>query len=241
MNPVMREITISVVSHGQGRLVDQFLRTLQEHSNPAMPLIITENIHDPVSIEVPKGWHATRIVNSSPKGFAANHNAAFKSCNTPYFCVVNPDIQLAEDPFPGLVEHFADAAVAVVAPLVKNPAGRPEDSARRFPSAFTLLRKALLGDRADYPHTGPVIAVDWVAGMFMVFRSSDYASVGGFDERYFLYYEDVDICRRLARSGKKVIYDPRVTVIHDARRESRRNPRLARHHLASMRRYFFGH
>ena len=74
--------------------------------------------------------------------------------------------------------------------------------------------------------------------MCMLFRSETFRALGGFDERYFLYYEDVDLCRRAARRGLAVVYDPGVELIHDARRASRRNPRLALHHARSIARYF---
>jgi N-acetylglucosaminyl-diphospho-decaprenol L-rhamnosyltransferase len=76
--------------------------------------------------------------------------------------------------------------------------------------------------------------------MFMLFRSLAFKSVGGFDEAYFLYYEDVDLCRRLAAAGGSVIYDPRTTVVHDARRASRRNPALAARHFRSALRFLLG-
>jgi GT2 family glycosyltransferase len=72
----------------------------------------------------------------------------------------------------------------------------------------------------------------------MLFRSETFRALGGFDERYFLYYEDIDLCRRAARRGLAVVYDPRVELVHDARRASRRNPRLALHHARSIARYF---
>jgi GT2 family glycosyltransferase len=59
----------------------------------------------------------------------------------------------------------------------------------------------------------------------------------GFDEAYFLYYEDVDLCRRLRKRDYRVVYEPRAEVTHAARRASRRDLRLMRHHLASMLRY----
>ena len=76
--------------------------------------------------------------------------------------------------------------------------------------------------------------------MFMLFRSEAFAAVGGFDERYFLYYEDADICRRLQGAGRPVVYVPAAEVVHDARRASRRDPRLALHHAASAWRFMRG-
>lgn len=172
------------------------------------------------------------------KGFGANHNAAFARCRTPYFCVCNPDIRLPADPFPSLISNFTGETVAVAGPLVRNPAGAVEDSARRFPTAATLLKKIFVDRREpDYPTGRGPLEVDWVAGMFMLFRSDAYRAIGGFDEGYFLYYEDVDICRRLRKAGEAVIYEPRAEVVHDARRASRRDPRLALHHLRSIVRF----
>ena len=82
---------------------------------------------------------------------------------------------------------------------------------------------------------------EWVAGMFMLFRSQDFARLGGFDEAFFLYYEDVDICVRAWKQGMKIVACPQVSVVHDARRDSHRSARHIRWHLASMVRYFFKH
>jgi GT2 family glycosyltransferase len=154
--------------------------------------------------------------------------------------VANPDIRLPADPFPQLLRQFADSKVAVIGPLVRNPVGGIEDSARRYPTFGKLAGKLFGGSaKADYPVDRGPIEVDWLAGMFLLFRAEAYRSIGGFDERYFLYYEDVDVCKRLKTSGFNVLYEPRAEVIHDARRGSRRNPRLASLHLQSAMRFLF--
>jgi N-acetylglucosaminyl-diphospho-decaprenol L-rhamnosyltransferase len=77
--------------------------------------------------------------------------------------------------------------------------------------------------------------------MFMLFRRQDYSRLHGFDEQFFLYYEDVDICVRAWQQGMLILACPRMSVIHDARRYSRRNALHMRWHLASMARYFWKH
>ncbi|HEX6530100.1 MAG TPA: glycosyltransferase, partial [Burkholderiales bacterium] len=126
-------------------------------------------------------------------------------------------------------------------PLVRSPDGKVEDSARRFPTVGALVKKLFAEKRRpDYPANAGPQRADWVAGMFILFRREAFEAVGGFDERYFLYYEDVDICRRLQRRrGSRAIYDPRAEVVHDAQRASRRDLRLARHHAASLLRFLF--
>ena len=75
----------------------------------------------------------------------------------------------------------------------------------------------------------------------MLFRSEAFAELKGFDEKFFLYYEDVDVCIRAWNRGLRVLACPRVSVIHDARRDSRRSLRHLRWHVASMRRFFWKH
>jgi GT2 family glycosyltransferase len=233
-----RDVTLSVVSHGQNALVNQLLEDIARVCADRVHVVVTENIADTVPLATP--LPVERIINDRIKGFGANQNAAFERCRTPYFCVANPDIQLPADPFPPLLECLQDRQVAAIGPLVRNRAGGVEDSARRFPTLGSLIRRALAGTQSpDYmPEHGRQV-VDWVAGMFMVFRAEAYQRVGRFDEAYFLYYEDVDICRRLSRIGLRTVYEPRAEVIHDARRGSHRDLALTRHHAASMVRYLF--
>jgi hypothetical protein len=229
-------IALSVVSHAQNWLVNQLLVDLAQFHPAGLSIVVTQNVPDPDRLAARLG--AEVIVNERPRGFGANHNAAFRRCDAPYFCVVNPDIRLNMDPFPALVQALQSAKGAVAGPRVCDPDGRTEDSARRFPTVLRLLGKLFSGAAGpDYPVDRGALEVDWVAGMFMLFRSDAYREVGGFDERFFLYYEDVDICRRLLARGHRCVFEPEASVIHTARRASRRELRLMRIHAASAMRY----
>jgi len=228
-------ITLSIVSHRQNALVNLLLEDLQRHCRTPLRIVLTQNVPDDIALPRDAG---EIIVNSSPKGFGANHNAAFRRCTTEVFCVLNPDIRLAADPFPALRAALSQSQVAAAGPLVVDAEGKPEDSARRFPTFSSLLKKAFASQRGpEYPFDKGAQQVDWIAGMCMALRSAAFAQVGGFDERYFLYYEDVDLCRRLHAAGYGVVYEPRASVIHHARRTSRRNPRYMAIHAASALRY----
>jgi len=79
---------------------------------------------------------------------------------------------------------------------------------------------------------------DWVGGMFMLFRSDLYKTLGGFDEGYFLYYEDIHLCARLRVAGMRVVLEPKAEIIHDAQRASHRDLRHAWWHATSILRFF---
>lgn len=234
-------ITVSIVSHGHGALLPGLLLDLVRCPEVGK-VIVTRNIPEPALETVIPGWQVI-IDNPHPKGFGANHNSAFQQINTAYFAVLNPDIRLVDNPFPALLKGLEYDGVALCAPAVVNPAGGLEDSARHFPTFLGLARKLLCrcNGRLLYDLGNQPIPVPWVAGMFMLLRSSDYIALNGFDERFFLYYEDVDLCARLWKSGRKVMLCPSAHVIHDARRESHRNPRYMLWHMASMARYFIKH
>lgn len=236
------DISISVVSHLQIELVGQLLGDLDKYCRDSQfEVILTLNCGEVVPFDL--GGFAFPIIlvqNSQPKGFGANHNQAFLEATGRNFCVMNPDIRFGSNPFTALLPVLVDVSVGVVAPLVLSDSGEVEDSARRFPTPSKILCKALGRSReSDYSLGEDLLHPDWVAGMFMVFPRAVFERLGGFDQRYFLYYEDVDLCGRLRLTGYEVMLNPQVKVIHYAQRASHRNLRYMRWHLTSMLRFFF--
>jgi GT2 family glycosyltransferase len=179
------------------------------------------------------------IRNPRPKGFGANHNAAFASGCSGFFCVINPDIRLQNNPFPALTEILGNSRIGVVAPLILDPEKTIADSARKFPTVISILGKVFRRKNGpDYVITDQLLFPDWVAGMFMLFRRDVFEELHGFDRDYFLYYEDVDLCARLRLAGYLTALCPDVSAIHDAQRTSHRNLRYLKWHLSSMLRFF---
>ena len=234
-----KRVSISIVSHRQGALVNDLLGDIARYCRN-VEVLLTMNVEEALPFDAGRFDFPLRIVrNAARKGFGANHNAAFRKAAGQYFCVLNPDIRLTADPFPVLIAALAEAGVGVAAPRIVNPDGETEDSARRFPTPWAIVRKAFAGvPHHDYEITNVPLRPEWVAGMFMLFRSAVFGEIEGFDERYFLYYEDVDLCRRLRSRGYDVRLVPSVSAIHDARRQSRGSLRHLRWHLASMLRFF---
>lgn len=234
-------ISVSIVSHRQGTLVKNLLTDLNTYCATQIEVILTVNIEESLPFSEREFDFPLRVVrNAITKGFGANHNAAFRQTETAFFCVLNPDIRLESDPFSVLLGTLSNAGIGVVAPRILSPGGEVEDSARRFPTPVYILKKALgITRKLDYEIGDAPIRPEWVAGMFMLFRSETYRELGGFDEQYFLYYEDVDLCLRLRHAGYEVALMPQVSAIHDARRRSHRNLRYLRIHTTSLLRFLY--
>lgn len=235
-------ITVSVVSHHQSSLVQGLLQDLACFCGiDAAEVILTLNLSEELALSVTEYPCPVKVIrNASPQGFGANHNQAFHQAKGKYFCVLNPDVRLSEDIFKPLIRILdEDVRIGVVAPKIINPEGTVEDNARQFPSPSEIMGKALGGRSSAYEEDEQQVSFpDWVAGMFMMFPAKIFAEMGGFDERYFLYYEDVDLCARLKLAGYRVALYRDVSAIHDARRTSHRNLRYALLHLSSILRFF---
>lgn len=226
-------ICVSVVSHGQVEIAAAFLRTLAKHlPAPVSQVVYTRNIVEPDLPALDLG-HIKLLVltNQKPKGFGANHNAAFALCDQPFFCVVNPDILLTSDPFSALLDEFRDQTLGLVAPLVTTPSGQTENTARKlYTPAELVMQKLRPANHAA--------SADWLAGMFMFFRSSAFRAVAGFDPGYHLYIEDVDICTRLRIARWRLRQSADAIVVHNAQKRSHRSAVYMRWHLAGMLRYW---
>ena len=229
-------VTASIVSHGHGQMVARLVEDLLPCPE-VLRIVITQNVDEEVAYPSDPRLDVRR--NAAPRGYGANHNTALADATTPFVCVLNPDIRFQGNPFPALLRSFDDQSVALSAPKIVSPDGVTEDSARQFPTFSSLAAKAFGKNDGTYSDKTDLLNPDWSAGMFLLMRREAFAKVGGFDEGFYLYYEDVDLCWRLRRAGYQIVQDRTVAVTHDARRESRRSLRFAKWHLASMARYLF--
>ena len=249
-----RTIYISIISHNQAILVEKLLNQLLAFNyKDNINITLIANTNNSLTNTTVRGSEKLYskndvqvVQNNRVLGFGENHNSTFRrySLNNEdsIFLVLNPDIILNSSVLEVLqikLNQCLIENVGVLAPSIVNGRGFLQDSARNIPSPIELVSK--LGGR--YPRweikdEGTIYYPDWVAGMFMMFSTEAFAAVGGFDERYHLYYEDVDICSRLWLAGYKVMVDPSVSVIHDAQRTSHRNLRYLSWHAQSAARFF---
>ncbi len=235
-------ITVSVVSHGDWEPLQTFLRTLSLHEVAAsIQLIVTDNLGQDLAQLDPTPWHSLTILrNERPAGYARNHNAAFALAGGEYFCVANPDVCLTQPVLQTLLGSIRAGDGAIVGPLIVDSNGLIQDSFRSLPSPLRILGRGLRNwaPLRDFVVDRELLQPDWIAGIFLVLRSDTFARLHGFDARYHLYFEDVDLCTRARLMGLPSIVNTTVRVEHDARRASHRQWRYLFWHLQSMARFF---
>jgi N-acetylglucosaminyl-diphospho-decaprenol L-rhamnosyltransferase len=191
------------------------------------------------------------LVTGRNLGYGAAANRGVAATSAPLVLVCNPDLEVRPGALASLERALAgDAGRALVGPLIRTPQGARYPSARRFPSMVDAAGHALLGIFApdnrftrSYQQTGldgtdgPTVAVDWVSGACFLVRRSAFEQVGGFDEAYFMYAEDVDLCWRLGRKGWSVGYATGAEVVHVQGVSTDRTPyrMIAEHHRSLLR------
>ncbi len=201
-----------------------------------------------------KGKTAARILeHRTNAGFGGGNNVAVQHAKGEYILFVNPDNILPAD----AVEHMlkalkADPNGGIIGPALVYPSGLLRPSARRFPTVRDLFYKRVLPTRWHERYakeiqdgTGGVREVDWLVGACLLMRRDLFETLGGFDERFFLFFEDIDLCRRCRNAGKKVLYDTSVRVLDRERRLSGHGAvslltnRTTRIHVMSAMKYFW--
>lgn len=234
-------ISLSVVSHGQIREVRRMLQSLSQHSS-GLPfeIILTENLRRDVPyLSELQAFGIRSRVNYRPHGFAHNHNLALSSAEGEYFAIVNPNVVFIEDVFPALIGDIQAGRGDIVAPLVVSQKGAVEDSFREVPTPKLLLMRRLFPKRYR-PVLMPESDVypEWLAGIFLIVKSDLYRALGGLDEGYFMYFEDVHLGCHARLAGYRLMLDRGCKVIHERTHANRSNPRHLYWHMRSAIRFF---
>lgn len=184
--------------------------------------------------------HVSAINSSANTGFGAGHNVAVAKEESTYHLVLNPDVLMESAALTGAI-HFMQEypAVGLLAPRVLNPDGEPSYLCKRYPSVLDLVLRGFAPgwvkqrfrnrlyhyEMRDITQSEPVMNIPIASGCFMLFRTDVLKRLGGFDERYFLYFEDFDICMRM-KSIASIAYVPSIHITHsggDAARKGRRH------------------
>ena len=188
------------------------------------------------------------IANSENKGFGKAHNQVIGLIDSDYHFIINPDIIVRDDVI-GKMCAFMESKpeCGLSSPDIRFPDGRVQVLAKRNPKPKYLIASRLASDREnnknlreyamlDEDLTKP-LKIENCSGCFMCIRTALFEKVGGFDDRYFMYFEDFDLARTVSRYAE-IWYDPDAVVYHEWGRDSKRNFKLMFIHIQSTVKYF---
>ena len=221
-------------------------------SRIAVRVYLVENSADPHLAQLAASTHARYIHLPHNPGYGAGHNTAMREAMTNgcrYHFILNPDVRFPIGALETLVDYLdAHEGVGMVAPRVQYPDGRPQHLCKLLPHPLDLLVRRFFPfvhrfsgredhyelRRSGYDRIMPVPAL---SGCFMLLRMSVMRQIGLFDERFFMYLEDVDLTRRIGAVAQTIYY-PHVCITHAYARGSYTSLRLTGHHVRSAVRYF---
>lgn len=248
-------LAVAVISYDTRDLLEHCLRSVRA-ARPAQAVVVDNGSTDG-SIELVRTHFAemTLIVNDPNRGYGAAANQAIASCSAPVVLLLNSDTEIAPDALSALGRYLAEHPEAAVAgPRLVNTDGSLQPSTLGFPSPADMLmgdtglhllvsRTPVMRERflRTWSHDS-ARPVPWLRGAALAIRRSSFDAVGGFDERYFMYWEEVDLCRRLATAGCQTHFAPVTDVLHARAASTSRHPAaMRREWLVSYGRYLSQH
>lgn len=247
----MPDVSVVIVNWNGGELLARALRSVRESAPPLVAeLIVVDNAStDDSAARARAHGDAMVIRNRENLGFARASNQGIRESRGRYVVLLNPDAELLPSALDALVGYMdREPRVAAAGPALLNPDGSLQPSGWPFPrlSALLAIHPVLRRLARDAPpRNGRDMAcptdVDEVSGACMILRRAALDGIGLLDERFFLYFEDVDLCLRFKRAGWRVAYVPDARVLHRWRSRTDPSPDAQLHHLRSKLRYVRKH
>lgn len=193
-------------------------------------------------LEIQKNKYSAKwIFNDKNGGFAYAMNKGLEKAIGDVLIIMNPDVRIKEGLNDMLSYFQSRLKVGIVAPKIVNISGEIQDSFRTFITPWNFLYRHLsrfLGQGSCIEAKEEVQEVDWVIGAFMMTSRSAYKKVGGLDDKYFMYCEDMDWCKRMHRHGYSVVYYPQAVIEYEGTRSARHSWKYAWIFMKSLFRYW---
>ncbi len=248
MNP---KVTGCIVTYNNMKTIKKAVDTILKYTDENFRLyVVDNNSTDDTPKFIRENYPEVCVIETGTNsGFGAGHNIVLPMLTSEYHIVINPDIVINENAIEKIIDFMdANPDIGLLSPKICFPDGREQILGKRNPRLKYLIASRMRDENnpskllREYAmqdcNLSDVTDIENTTGCFMVFRTSVFKELKGFDEGYFMYFEDADIARR-AKGISRVVYYPHATILHEWGRESKRNFKLMLIHIQSMFRYFF--
>lgn len=250
-------LSISIVAYNNYEDIMNAVVSIEKYTSPVLTkqiFIIDNGVSVSLSEDVEKFRYFLKdyqdieyIDVGSNIGFGKGHNKILNVLNSEYHAIVNPDIILCEDSFTKIIEWMDENKdIGMTIPVLIDEKGNIQHVYRRELTIFDMFNRMILKNyfkkrsqkhiMQDMDYSKP-FQVPFGQGSFLVIRSDLFKALNGFDDNFFMYCEDADLCKRVNKVSK-LMYFPGTKVIHKWERGSHKNKVLFKYHLKSMKYYF---
>lgn len=248
-------ISILTVNYHSGSQLAELVGSIREYPPTGGWEVVVTNNSPVEQLDSTGNGEGVSVIDAQNVGFAAGINLAFRRSRGDVLMIANPDVRVTRGSLDRAITSLREMPeVGLILPLLRYPDGGVQPSVRRFYTwpvvCYARSPMRWIGWRPEFFRRylyeeldgSKAADVDWGLGGAMFLRRSDVEREAVFDERFFLYFEDVDLCLRTWRRGRIVRYLPDVELIH-AHRRSSKNPFSAAgwHHFSSMMRFILKH
>ncbi len=216
-----KKLSVIIVSFNSQDFIDKCIISVLKFLPDKSEVIVLDNASEDLTVDKLKQFtpKIKLIISDKNLGFSNGNNKAVKIAKGEYLFFLNPDTYLTEDIFTPLINFYqADENIGIIGPKLITPDGSIQATVKKFPSVWGAFKELILGIPKTYsqyiPKENKPIIVDCVYGAAFLISANLFRNCGGFDERYFLYYEDIDLCRKLKKLNKKIYYYPLIELTH---------------------------
>ena len=242
------QISISIVIYNEdSTLLKKRLNSIL-NAGLNLHVFLIDNSPEPTANFINFHDKLTYIFNGANLGYGKGHNLILQEITSDYHLVLNPDVDFNTNILTEIISQLeSDEQIGLVTPKVYYPDGSLQYLCRKHPSFLDLANRLLKFSKSrtiksEYKNVdleNDTFNPEFVHGCFLLFHTRVFKNLNGVDESFFLYMEDADICKRIWESGFKIQYYPKVNIVHQHRRASKKNIFLFFTHLRSSFRYFF--
>lgn len=243
------KLSIQIVNFRSRRYLRKCLFSISENMPDGIEaeVLVINNDDEALTgvIETMKGAFDLQILELQKNvGFGKAHNAGFEKSRGEYVLLLNPDTQILPGALKTMLDTFEnDDQIGIVGPLLVDANGKLQAECfgvRRTP--FSTIKNKIFGEKKSRaPEGAEIFETDWISGGAMLVRRDIFKKAEGFDENFFMYFEDVDLCLRAKKFNAKIAVNPKARIFHESGRSHESERKKKKHYYASQEYYLKKH